>query len=216
MSAPRLPLDPPVTPNGPTAQNWLLQELSKSDYTASHPNWFDEVATAISNWFQSLTGPSVPGIPGLGPLILVVAIVVVAVIAFLIFGLPRLNRRSRVGGELFGEADQRTAAKILADARAAASDENYSLAIIEGVRASARTLSERTLFTMFPGTTAHEFARRAAVLFPAERDSLVGTATAFDRVRYLDEQGSRDQWLDVERLATTLRTAEPVLATVDA
>jgi hypothetical protein len=216
MSAPEVWLDPPVTPNGPTAQSWILQELSKSEYSASHPTWFDQLSTAIVNWFNSLTGPSVPGIPGLGPVIVVVIIVVALVIAFLVFGVPRLNRRSRVTGELFGEDDQRTAAQILTDARAAAAGGDFSLAIVEGMRASARTLSERTLFTMFPGTTAHEFSRRAAVIFPGYRERLEQTATSFDRVRYLDEDGTRAQWQEIESVAVELRTAQPASELVDA
>jgi hypothetical protein len=198
---------PPVNPNGPTAQAWILKELAKGKYAASRPTWFDEVATAIRKWLDSLSGPKAGGIPGLGPIVIIVVVAVVLLIAFLVFGLPRLNRRSRVTGELFGEDDRRTAAQILAAARAAAATGDFSLAIIEGMRASGRTLGERTLLTMFPGTTAHEFSRRAAILFPDERRRLEGVATSFDGVRYLGEKGTESQWRTTEQLAVALRTA---------
>jgi Domain of unknown function (DUF4129) len=210
MNVSAIALDPPVTPGGPTAQAWILEELAKNEYAPSRPTWFDQVATAIRNWLDGLTTPSIGGIPGLGPLIVVLVIVIVLVVAFLIFGLPRLNRRSRVSGELFGEDDQRTAAQILAAARAAAATDNYSLAVIEGMRASARMLAERTLLTMYPGTTAHSFSRQAAALFTDRTQQLEQTATVFDRVRYLEVPGTESEWHDAERLAVDLRTAAPV------
>ncbi|HEY1530156.1 MAG TPA: DUF4129 domain-containing protein [Galbitalea sp.] len=212
MNVAALPLEPPVTPDGPTAQSWLLAELAKSEYAPSRPTWFDQLATAIRNWFDSLSAPSLGGIPGLGPLVIVIVVVVVLLVAFLVFGLPRINRRSRVAGELFGEDDQRTAARILADARAAAAAGDFSLAVVEGMRASARVLSERTLLTMYPGTTAHSFSRQAALLFPGHVALLEQTATVFDRVRYLDQPGTSAEWQDAERLASELRTALPVAA----
>ena len=209
-------LDPPVTPNGPTAQSWILGELSKSEYAASRPTPFDIFATGVRNFFNSLTAPSIGGAPALGPIIIVIIVAVVLVIAFLVFGRPRLNRRSRVTGELFGEDDQRTAAQILAAARAAAAAGNFSLAVIEGMRASARVLAERTLLTMYPGTTAHAFSRQAAVLFPAHGAQLEQTAFVFDRVRYLDEPGTESEWQAAERLANDLRSAQPAGERIDA
>lgn len=209
-------LDPPIAPNGPTAQGWILQELAKPEYAASRPTWFDIAATAVRDWFESLTGPSVAGIPNLGPLVVIIIVVVVVVIAFLVFGLPRLNRRSRVTGELFGIDDERTGEQILADARRAAAAGDYSLAVVEGMRATARTLSERTLLTMFPGTTAHSFSAQAAALFPEYREQLARTADTFDTVRYLDEPGTESGWRDAEALALELRTARPVDRLVDA
>jgi Domain of unknown function (DUF4129) len=209
-------LDPPVTPNGPTAQGWILTELAGPEYRASQPTWFDRAATAVRDWFDSLGGTAGPSAPWLGPVVVVVVVAVVLVIAFLVFGLPRLNRRSTVAGELFGEDDQRSATEILAAARAAARTGDYSLAIVEGLRSIARSLGERTLVTMFPGTTAQDFARHAGVLFPPFADDLRRTATSFDAVRYLDEAGTEAQWQLVERLARNLQTATPATRLQDA
>jgi hypothetical protein len=209
-------LDPPVTPNGPTAQGWILQELAKGQYRASQPTWFDRAATAIRDWFDSLSAKSGPSIPGLAPVVIVVIAVVVLVIAFLVFGLPRLNRRSAVTGELFGDDDERSAAEILRAARAAAAAGDFSLAIVEGLRSIARSLGERTLVTMFPGTTAQDFARHAGALFPSRSHDLEAIATIFDGVRYLDEPGTEAQWRAVEQLARDLQSAQPAHRLLDA
>ncbi len=209
-------LGPPVTPNGPTAQNWIVRELAKGQYRASQPTWFDRAATAVSNWFNSLGTKSGPSIPGLGPLVIVVIVAVILIIAFFVFGLPRLNRRSAVSGELFGEDDQRSAAEILRAARAAAAGGDYALAIMEGLRSIARSLGDRTLVTMFPGLTAQDFARRASGVFPTYSTQLASIARSFDAVRYLDEPGSEQQWREVERLARDLASAQPVGVMQDA
>jgi Domain of unknown function (DUF4129) len=208
--------DPPVTPNGPTAQGWVLRELAKGEYRASQPTWFDRLSTAVVNWFNSLSPNSGSALPGLGPIVIVVVVAVVLLIAFLVFGLPRLNRRSTVTGELFGEDDQRSAAQILSAARAAAAVGDFSLAIIEGLRSIARSLGERTLVTMFPGTTAQDFARHATAIFPAYSTEFTRIATSFDSVRYLDESGTESEWKAVARLARELQTAQPAAALVDA
>ena len=209
-------VEPPVTPNGPTAQAWILKELAKPEYRASQPTWFDRAATAVRDWFNSLGAGAAPSIPGLGPIVVVVVVAVVLLIAFLVFGLPRLNRRSAIGGELFGEDDQRSAAEILSAARSAASAGNFSLAILEGLRSIARSLGERTLVTMFPGTTAQDFVRHARVLFPSWATELDQAVTSFDSVRYLDETGTETQWQEIERLANDLATARPAEELLDA
>jgi hypothetical protein len=208
--------DPPVTPDGPTAQGWIVRELAKGEYRASQPTWFDRAATAVRDWFDSLSVKSGTSIPWLGPVVIVVIVAVVVLIAFLVFGLPRLNRRSAVVGELFGDDDQRSAAEILRAARSAAGSGNYSLAIVEGLRSIARSLGERTLVTMFPGTTAQDFARHASAIFPKYRSELGAIATSFDAVRYLDAAGTEAEWNQVEKLARELPSAEPAKPLIDA
>ena len=92
------------------------------------------------------------------------------VVAFLIFGVPRLNRRSRVAGVLFGEDDDRGSADMRRDAAAAASRGDYATAIAELFRALARGLAERTIVTVTPGTTARGFAGRADRFVAARAD----------------------------------------------
>jgi len=200
----------PVDPDAPEAQEWLKDELAKPPYVEAQPSWFDRLAGAIVDWFQSLELGGAQGPPALGSLIIIVVVAVALVILFLVFGLPRLNRRSRVTGSLFGDDDARTAAAMRKDAEAAARANDFALAIAEMFRAIARGLAERTILTTSPGTTAHDFARRAGRLFPDQSIELDGASIAFDDVRYLGREGTPEQYASVAALEQSLRTAKPV------
>jgi hypothetical protein len=94
-----------------------------------------------------------------------------------------------------------------AERAAAAGD--YTTAIAELFRSIARGLAERTLVATFPGTTARAFARRAAIVFPAEADALTTAALDFDGVRYLERTGTPEQWATMVSLEQRLRSARP-------
>lgn len=211
-----LPADVPVDPDAPDATQWLIDELSKAPYQAAQPTLFDRIAKAISDWIASLQLGAAQGPPALGLGLVLVLVVAALVTAFLIFGLPRLNRRSRVTGSLFGDEDARTAARIRQDAERAAAAGDYSTAVVEMFRAIARGLAERTLVTTSPGTTARDFAARAGGTFPDLADRLAVSATAFDGVRYLDRTGSRDEYEAIAELERDLRAAKSNLDAVPA
>lgn len=204
--------DVPVDPDAPDARELLIDELSKAPYQAAKPTFFDELVTNFTDWLQSLTVPTGADAAPNGLLILIFVVLVVAIlgVAFLIFGLPRLNRRSQVTGSLFGEDDARDSAAMRRDAERAAASGDYTTAIAELYRALARGLAERTLVDTFPGTTAHDFARRAGEVFPDAVPGLTRSATAFDSVRYLDAAGTAAQWNELVVLERQLRTAKPV------
>lgn len=204
----------PVDPDAQQARDWLVDELSKADYRAAQPTWFDRLSSAIFEWLQSLTVGAAGGPPGIGVLIVVLVIAVILVIAFLVFGLPRLNRRSGVTGSLFGDDDARDSAAMRRAADAAAANGDFALAIAEIFRSTARGLAERTVLTTSPGTTAHDFAVRAAAAFPEVGSALGDAATAFDEVRYLGRAGSREQYDAMAALELSLRTARPILEAV--
>jgi len=212
-----LPFDVPVDPDAPEAREWLLDELSKQPYQAAKPTFFDLLAQQIVNWLQDvldwLGGAATAGPRTDAPvwlLAVLIPVVVILVLAFLIYGLPRLNRRSKVTGALFGEDDIRDAVSLRRAAERAAAAGDYSTAIAELFRSIARGLAERTLVSTFPGTTAREFSRRAAVAFPGEAEPLATAALHFDGVRYLDEAGTAEQWDAMVALERRLRTARPV------
>lgn len=214
----RLPLDVPVDPDGDLARGWLLDELTKAPYQAAKPTWFDERIREFTDWLQSLRIPEGDGGGGAPLLTLILVVVVVAIlgIAFIVFGLPRLNRRSQVTGSLFGDDDARDSAAMRRDAERAAASGDYTTAIAELFRALARGLAERTLVDTFPGTTAHDFARRAGTVFPDAAAALGRSAVAFDAVRYLGVQGTVAQWDDLVALERRLRTERPPRSDADA
>jgi hypothetical protein len=210
-----LPVDVPVDPSSPEAQQWLREELAKAPYQAAKPTWFDRLSQAFFDWLGSFTVPSGDGWGGWLPLIVTLVIVAVLVVAFVIFGLPRLNRRSALtadaSGSLFGVDDRRSADEMRRAARAAATAGDWSLASQEAYRALARGLAERTVLRVSPGTTAHDFAVRASVAFPLERERLVGAAAVFDQVRYLDRPGSEAGYRAVTELDAALAQARPAV-----
>ena len=201
--------DVPVDPDAPEAQQLLRDELSKAAYTQAQPNWFDRLASSFVEWIQSLgLGPQGQP-PPIGTAVIIAIVIAALIILFLVFGVPRLNRRSRVTGSLFGDDDARTAAVIRRFAEQAASAGDYSLAIAEMFRSIARGLAERTVLTTSPGTTAHDFGRRAGGLFPEHASALDAAALAFDDVRYLGGTGTSEQYSLVAALEKDLRTARP-------
>jgi hypothetical protein len=206
-----LPLEVPVDPDAPEAAELLINELSKPQYQAARPTWFDLLAKAVQDWLSSLRLGDVQGPPALGLGVVVTLAVVGIVVAFLVFGVPRLNRRSAVAGSLFGEDDHRTAAIIRQDAEAAAARSEYSIAVAEMFRAIARGLAERSIVTTSPGTTARDFAVTASTPFPDLADALRESATAFDQVRYLDRTGTAEQFQQAAALERDLRSSRPVL-----
>lgn len=203
-------LDAPVEPDSDEARRLLLDELSKPQYAAAEPTWFDRLAQAVWEWITSirLEGATVE----FGLMALIIAVIIgVIVAAFLIFGVPRMRRRSAVTGPLFGVDERRTAEQLRAAARAAASAGDWDTAIEEHFRAIARALQERTVFTPAPGTTAQGFARAATGAFPEHALALRDAATAFDDVRYLEHKGAREQYEALVVLDRTLERTSPNL-----
>lgn len=205
---------PVVDPTAPEARQWVLDELAKAEYSQAKPGLLDQLAEAFLDWISSLQFDGDGGLPNGWVAVLVVLAVVALVVAFVVFGVPRINRRSAASAALFGEDDDRTAALIRKAAERAASEGDYTLAVAEMFRAIARGLSERTVVTVSPGTTARGFARRASTAFPAFEQRFGEAATAFDAVRYLDETGTRKQYDAIAALEADVRAAKPFLQPV--
>lgn len=201
--------DVPVDPTWDEARRWILEELSRPQYQAAKPTWWDLLSRAFWDWLNSLDLSGAGFLQG--PLLAIVVIVVIAAVvaAFLIFGAPRLRRRSAVAGALFGEDEDRSSDQLRAAAVAAAASRDWALAIEELFRCLARVLSERVLVSTDPGTTATGFAARASAVFPEAATRLGAGAAAFDRVRYLGGRGTEAEYRDLVELERELRTARP-------
>ncbi len=206
----RLPFDVPVDPHSGPAREWIIAELSKPEYQAAKPTWFDQASAAFWNWLNSLKLQA-NGVTQ-APVLLLVGLVVIAVIvaAYLFFGPPRLNRRSSVGA-LFGQSDERNAEAMRRSAADAAARSDYTVAIEELFRSVARGLAERTIVTTSPGTTARDFAAQAGVMFPLLAGRLVAAAMTFDRVRYLGDIGTAEAYLELVALDAEVRSTRVAL-----
>jgi hypothetical protein len=206
----RVAFDVPVDPNSGQGRQWIVSELSKPEYRAAQPTWFDRLSSAFEHWLTSLKIQS-NGLTQTPILLIIAAVVIAAVVAaYFVFGPPRLNRRS-AARTLFGEDDVRDAAAMRRAAEDAARRGEFTGAIEEMFRAVARGLAERTIVAVSPGTTATGFARQASLAFPAFADRLTASATTFDRVRYLGLDGTEEAWHEVAALERAVRAARPVL-----
>jgi hypothetical protein len=204
----------PVDPDGPDAQQLLARELAKAEYLKAQPSPFDRAVSGFFNWLNSLQLVQPNGPPSLALLIVLAIIVAGIVIAVLVFGVPRVNRRSTVTGALFGENDERSAEQMRSAAERAAAASDYATAIAEMFRAIARGLAERTVLSIFPGTTAHDFAIRAGGVFAHFSAELAAAATSFDAVRYLGKQGTASEYHAIEKLERDLRLSRATLETL--
>jgi hypothetical protein len=201
--------DVPVVPDAPEARDWLLEELSKPEYAAAQPSLFDRISQAFFEWLMRLFQPGASVPLDWLPVAIVALVVAGLVTALLIWGLPRVNRRSRPATGLFGDDDRRTAAELRAAAAAAASAGNWTLAVLEQFRAVARGLADRTIVRVSPGTTAHDFAVRASAAFPSASGDLASAANVFDRVRYLGQDGSSEDFDRLRQLDGRLQKESP-------
>ncbi|MGV8876558.1 MAG: DUF4129 domain-containing protein [Rhodoglobus sp.] len=204
--------DVPVDPSSDDATNWLLEELSKAPYQAARPTLFDRAAKAFSDWLNSLTIGDGTALPTLVLVILAALLTSALIAAIIVYGVPRLNRKSQHAATLFGETDDRTAAQLRTAAQNAAARDDYAAAVTDMFRSIARGLTERTIISMTPGTTAHGCANKAATALPQFRDELASSADTFDRVRYMRKPATRSQYEQIAHLEAHIRAAQPTLA----
>ncbi|PPF41401.1 DUF4129 domain-containing protein [Rathayibacter sp. AY1A2] len=201
----------PLEPDAEQARRLLLEELADPRYRAAEPTLFDRVVQAVRDWFASLTlqsdGPPVPIAAVIGVLVLVALVVAALVIA----GRPRAGRRSTVTGAVLADDDTRSAATLRSLAEAAAARGDWDEALVERFRALVRSLDERTVLRVSPGTTALGLASRASAAFPSSAAALRRTADDFDRVRYLGQPCGPAEYERVAALDRELAAASPVL-----
>jgi hypothetical protein len=198
---------PPLTPDGDQARRWAQEELAHPVYAAAKPTLADRVAQAVSDFFANLFTATPTGAWAWWVGIIAAAVVVLVIVAaFFIWGRPRAALRTRrATGELFGDAEGRTAAQLRRAADAAATRGAWDEAVVLRFRALARGLDERDIVRTGPGATAHSFARAAGRRIPSAATALESAAGAFDDVRYLGRAGSSALYqrvLDAEAAAT--------------
>jgi len=212
-----LPLADVFVPDGDEARRQAAEELSKQEYQAAKPTWFDEFVTDIVQWFVNLFTQN--GAGGVAPFALTLIIVVVIaalVVALLVWGRPRASRAVARRRDLLGERDDRTAAQLRADAERLAREQDWDAAIVLRYRALARGLLERDLIDPAPGATAQGIAREARIPFPGFADRLHDAATVFDAVRYLRSPADEAAYRALASTDDDLRSAAPVLASPEA
>ena len=205
---------PPLTPDGDEARDWAEEELSRPQYDMAEPTPIDLIARAIAEFFENLFSAELSG--SFGPLVAIVAAVVVVlviVVAFAVWGVPRSTRRAPAlrGTQLFGEAEDRSAAELRSAAASHARREEWEAAIVLHFRALARGCFERGVVDTPPGATVHAFARAAGRAFPGLAERLETAASAFDDVRYLRRPGTAELYRLVADTDAAVVSARPAV-----
>lgn len=207
---------PPLEPDPEEARKLLRRELSKSEYS-SDGNPITDFLRWLARLFAT-PATHTPGSPTIGFWISIGigALALCAIAAIVIIVMLRKTRlpvrdAARQPGTLFGENDERSADEIRRSASAALRAGDFALATIEGYRALARSLSERTLVELSPGTTAYRCASDASQVFPDRASDLLAAAREFDRVRYLGKDASEAGARSIGELDARLQKSRPAL-----
>lgn len=197
-----------LEPTPGEAREWLDAELNGSDY---QDPWLESAVRWIMDQTRMLLD-SASTWAKLSPVITVgVALVVIALLTWV---LPKVRREAgaaRSDGPVLEDltisarAYRDLAAKALKDGR-------YDEAVLDGFRAIAKDMSDRTLLDDAPGRTAHEVSLTLTGPFPDHADRLVRAADAFDSVRYGHRRATPGQAAEIQDLDGTLVTTRPVLA----
>ena len=198
-----------LDPSPAEARKWLGDELQRSDY---HNPWLE----SLLRWIGDQLSKLLDGANRLanGGLSLVVTVLVALVtIALLAWVLPKVRREpvvARPGGSVIVDPTitagtyREMAARALADGR-------YDAAVLEGFRAIAKDMSDRTLLDDAPALTAHEVSLELSRPFPDFAGRLAQAANLFDAVRYGHRGANQDGAAQVLRLDSELAVARPVL-----
>ena len=136
------------------------------------------------------------------------------VIALLVWVVPKIRRESVAARADAAVLDDMTITARTYRNRAAQAfeDGRYDDAALDGFRAIAKDMSDRTLLDDAPGRTAHEISLALARPFPDHADRLARAADVFDSARYGHLRLTADQAGEVQHLDAELVKARPVLA----
>lgn len=198
-----------LSPTPPQARAWLTQELAGANYQSP---WLDSAGRWMAEQLNNLLSGA-RRLTGLSPLITV--LIALVVMALLTWVLPKVGRQRLAPGSSDGVLEDKTvtAGHYRDLAARACADRRYDDAVLDGFRAIAKDMSDRTLLEDTPGRTAHEISMALAAPFAAHAERLAGAADLFDAVRYGHRHASAGQARQIQALDAELATTGPLLAT---
>ena len=195
----------PVTPDAPTAREWLQDELTNPIYHQG-PSLLERFIMWLQKIFSGTAALGLSG--GWVALVLVVVIVIIAVLALYVSGPLRRTRRAG-HAPVLGLDDVRTADDLLAAAALAASSGDYTTATLDAFRAIARRSEERAILDPAPGRTAHEAARAIGVRLPGLAPALAAAASSFDAIYYGKRPADAASYEQMRTLEATAAATRP-------
>jgi hypothetical protein len=202
-----LPVEVPVDPDRETARRWLLEELSRPEYS-TRPSLLERLV----DWFLGLFD-EVPVLDAPGWQVALIAVAVTAavvLVAWWVAGPVRLARRAARASTVVLGDDGRTAAQLRAAADDAAARGDWSAAVLDRYRAVVRGLEERVVLDEQPGRTAQEAADAAAARLPGTAADLHRAARLFDDVCYGTLPARPDDDAFLRALDTRVEAERPV------
>lgn len=207
------PFSPPLVPDSEEAREWLLEELGREVYSEA-PSFWEWLLEQINRIIQRITeyGDGFDAV--FLPLVVLALVAGVIILAFLYGGPVRRRRRVAPPPEdgIWESGDARTAEILRQSAARAAAAGDYSLAVIEQFRATARTLEEHGSIETTAGMTAGEVGHRIATAVPAAHGAAGPAAGRFNNARYGAIRASAADYeamLDFDSAATTPRRVGP-------
>ena len=201
----------PVLPDDDEARGWLEDELAQGRYQEAEPNFLERIATAVLEWLGSIFADLRPLEAGPGTLLLALgAAVVIAAAVWLVK--PRLNARNkRVGSGVFTGDTVRTALEHRQLAAAAASSQEWDIALTERLRAVIRSAEERGIIDRQPGRTAGETGVQLRAAFGAVGSDTLWLADRFNEVHYGNQPADESDYRRASAVDDVLAGARPDL-----
>ena len=204
------PLDVPIDTDAAEAQQWAIDELSKSVYDNQPSIW-----VRAWRWLLQQLGQLFDGAGSMTSSVVVVLIVAALAAAIAIVALyrGRLRRNRAVPGRDGRSAalfdDSRSSADLWADATAAADAGRWSAACLDGFRGIVRSLDERVLLDETPGMTAREAALAGGTIFPELAPGWTRGGELFDALAYGDRAATQSDWNALRSFADEVKRATP-------
>jgi hypothetical protein len=190
--------------NRDDARRRAHDELSHAIYHRYDDSWPVRAVKALERGLDHAFNTAASHAPGGGVGAIGFVVLIVAVVAIARWRLGPMGRSAHVSIDVLADTTM-TAADHRRRATAAAEAGDWKTAVVERMRALARSLEQRALLDPRPGRTADELAVEAGRMLPSASDVLQAAATTFDTVAYGDRAAGRDD-------SDTVRRADEVVA----
>lgn len=192
----------PVAPDAPTAEDWLRQELARSEYHP-HESPVEWVLRHLTDLFDRATSAAGSG----GTATWIVAGVLVALVVGLVIlvGPMRRRRRAASPGQVAVLDATTTTDQWQAQSDRAWAAEDWSTAFVAAYRGIVQDAVDRVVVEPWPGLTAHEAATSLGRALPEVAERMLAAAATFDAVAYGSATASRQDAATVRELARQVR-----------
>lgn len=204
IGSPRPRLDA-LQPDPDQARGWLREELSRPEYRQS---WLERLRGWLLDQLDAVARAADGLSAGSSLLVLAIAALLVIGAALLVTRLRPAGRQAARGAAVLGDTTD-TADEHRRRAALALENGEWDAAVVEAMRALARSLHERGLASVQATTTAREVTLLAAAAFGGQERPLAEAATLFEEIRYGDRRATPSAARKVVDLERALAATHP-------